>query len=217
MARKDIPVRWSGADLAPDRTDGTPARYVGADRPPHRGQSHQPQLFQSGRCMLGPEYSRSSPHRGGGSFPRHRCRRDPVAAAALRGSRYAVRLPRRRRGRRANSQRPSATAGGPRRSTPKFCLGPTSGEPRFAARVAQPASGRVLELFTNQPGLQVYSGNFLDGSTGGKGGRLYRQSDAMCLEPHAWPDTPNRPDFPTARLLPGEVYRHATLYRFTHA
>jgi aldose 1-epimerase len=98
-----------------------------------------------------------------------------------------------------------------------FCLGPTSGEPRFAARVAEPASGRVLELFTNQPGLQVYSGNFLDGSTGGKGGRLYRQSDAMCLEPHAWPDTPNRPDFPTARLLPGEVYRHATLYRFTHA
>jgi aldose 1-epimerase len=75
----------------------------------------------------------------------------------------------------------------------------------------------VLELFTNQPGLQVYSGNFLDGSTAGKGGRLYRQSDAMCLEPHAWPNTPNRPDFPTARLAPGEVYRHTTLYRFTHA
>jgi aldose 1-epimerase len=98
-----------------------------------------------------------------------------------------------------------------------FCLGPASGEPRFAARLAEPASGRVLELFTNQPGLQVYSGNFLDGSTAGKGGRLYRQSDAMCLEPHAWPDTPNRPDFPTARLSPGEVYRHSTLYRFTHA
>ena len=75
----------------------------------------------------------------------------------------------------------------------------------------------MLELFTNQPGLQVYSGNFLDGSTAGKGGRLYRQSDAMCLEPHAWPDTPNRPDFPSARLAPGEVYRHSTRYRFTHA
>jgi aldose 1-epimerase len=98
-----------------------------------------------------------------------------------------------------------------------FCLGPATGEPRFAARLAEPASGRVLELFTNQPGLQVYSGNFLDGSTAGKGGRLYRQSDAMCLEPHAWPDTPNRPDFPTARLSPDEVYRHTTLYRFTHA
>ena len=98
-----------------------------------------------------------------------------------------------------------------------FCLGPASAEPRFAARLTAPTSGRVLELFTNQPGLQVYSGNFLDGSTAGKGGRLYRQSDAICLEPHKWPDTPNRPDFPTAQLLPGEVYRHTTLYRFTHA
>jgi aldose 1-epimerase len=98
-----------------------------------------------------------------------------------------------------------------------FCLGAASGEPRFAARLAEPTSGRVLELFTNQPGLQVYSGNFLDGSTAGKGGRLYRQSDAICLEPHAWPNTPNRPDFPTARLAPGEVYRHATRYRFGHA
>ena len=74
-----------------------------------------------------------------------------------------------------------------------------------------------MELFTNQPGLQVYSGNFLDGSTAGKGGRLYRQSDAICLEPHAWPNTPNRPDFPIARLDPGEVYRHSTRYRFAHA
>ena len=98
-----------------------------------------------------------------------------------------------------------------------FCLAPAGSEPRFAARLAAPGASRVLELSTNQPGLQVYSGNFLDGSTGGKGGRLYRQSDAICLEPHAWPDTPNRPDFPTARLLPGEVYRHTTLYRFTHA
>ena len=96
-------------------------------------------------------------------------------------------------------------------------IAPASGEPRFAARLAEPASGRVLELLTNQPGLQVYSGNFLDGSTPGKGGRLYRQSDAICLEPHAWPDTPNRPDFPTARLSPGEVYRHTTIYRFAHA
>ena len=75
----------------------------------------------------------------------------------------------------------------------------------------------MLELFTNQPGLQVYSGNFLDGSTAGKGGRLYRQSDAMCLEPHAAPNTPNRPDFPTARLSRAKVYSHSTLYRFTHA
>ena len=97
-----------------------------------------------------------------------------------------------------------------------FCLARAGAEPRFAARLADPGSGRVLELHTNQPGLQVYSGNYLDGSSAGKSGRLYRQSDAICLEPQAWPDTPNRPDFPIAYLFPGEVYRHTTLYRFTH-
>jgi aldose 1-epimerase len=71
-----------------------------------------------------------------------------------------------------------------------------------------------MELFTDQPGLQVYSGNYLDGTISGKGGKLIRQSDAMCLEPHIWPDAPNRPDFPSPRLAPGEVYRHHTVYRF---
>jgi aldose 1-epimerase len=85
---------------------------------------------------------------------------------------------------------------------------------RLAARVESPRSGRVLELFTDQPGLQFYSGNFLDGTTAGKGGRLYRQSDALCLEPQAWPDTPNRPDFPSARLEPVETYRRRIVYRF---
>jgi aldose 1-epimerase len=97
-----------------------------------------------------------------------------------------------------------------------FCLARGGGEPRFAARLADPSSGRVLELHTNQPGLQVYSGNYLDASSAGKSGRPYRQSDAICLEPQAWPDTPNRPDFLTAHLFPGEIYRHTTLYRFTH-
>ncbi len=104
-----------------------------------------------------------------------------------------------------------------------FCLGSnapgadapgSSAGPRFAARVEAPRSGRMMELHTNQPGLQVYSGNYLDGSVQGKAGRLHRQSDALCLEPQAWPDTPNRPDFPTARLEPGQIYRHHTLYRF---
>ncbi len=94
-----------------------------------------------------------------------------------------------------------------------FCLGPVSGV-RLAARIEAPRSGRVMELHTDQPGLQVYSGNYLDGGIAGKSGRLYRQSDALCLEPQAWPDTPNRPDFPTARLEPGEIYRRRTLYRF---
>jgi aldose 1-epimerase len=90
-------------------------------------------------------------------------------------------------------------------------------EPRLAARLEESGSGRVLELFTDQPGLQFYSGNFLDGTVTGKRGRLYRQSDALCLEPQAWPDTPNRPDFPSARLDIGETYRHTSIYRFSVA
>jgi aldose 1-epimerase len=94
-----------------------------------------------------------------------------------------------------------------------FCLG-NAGELRFAARLEAPRSGRILELFTDQPGLQFYSGNYLDGSIPGKRGRLYRQSDAICLEPQIWPDAPNRPDFPGARLAPDGVYQHRSVYRF---
>jgi aldose 1-epimerase len=94
-----------------------------------------------------------------------------------------------------------------------FCLD-GAGELRLAARLEAPRSGRVLELLTDQPGLQVYSGNYLDGSIQGKQDLLYRQSDAICLEPQVWPDTPNRPDFPSARLAPGDTYRHRTVYRF---
>jgi aldose 1-epimerase len=95
-----------------------------------------------------------------------------------------------------------------------FCLA-RDGALRLAARLEAPLSGRALELFTDQPGLQVYSGNYLDGSILGKGGRLYRQSDAICLEPHVWPDAPNRPDFPSPQLMPGSLYRHHTVYRFS--
>ncbi|MGO4712947.1 aldose epimerase family protein [Bradyrhizobium sp. 2TAF24] len=95
-----------------------------------------------------------------------------------------------------------------------FCLAPGTAL-RLAARLAAPHSGRVMELHTDQFGLQVYSGNYLDGTVRGKSGRLYRQSDAVCLEPQAWPDTPNRADFPSARLEPGQTYRHHTLYRFS--
>jgi len=94
-----------------------------------------------------------------------------------------------------------------------FCL-ERDGALRLAARLEAPLSGRVLELLTDQPGLQVYSGNYLDGSIAGKGGRLYRQSDAICLEPQIWPNAPNRPDFPSPLLTPGDVYRHHTVYRF---
>lgn len=94
-----------------------------------------------------------------------------------------------------------------------FCL-PGGESVRLAARLEAPRTGRVLELLTNQPGLQFYSGNLLDGGSSGRGNRLYRQSDALCLEPQAWPDTPNRSDFPSARLDRGQLYHHVTVYRF---
>jgi aldose 1-epimerase len=86
---------------------------------------------------------------------------------------------------------------------------------KLAAQLESPRSGRVLELLTDQPGLQVYSGNYLDGSIRGKRGRLYRQSDAICLEPHLWPDAPNRADYPSPWLAPDDVYRHHTVYRLS--
>jgi aldose 1-epimerase len=90
-----------------------------------------------------------------------------------------------------------------------------AGTLRPAARLEDPASGRVMELLTTAPGLQFYSGNFLDGTSVGKSGRSYRQSDALCLEPQVFPDAPNHPDFPTARLNPGEVYRNTMVLRFS--
>lgn len=86
--------------------------------------------------------------------------------------------------------------------------------PRLLARLEHPGSGRVLEVHSNQPGLQFYSGNFLDGTTAGKGGRLYRQGDAVALEPQKFPDTPNRPEFGSVRLEPGETYCNLIELRF---
>lgn len=77
--------------------------------------------------------------------------------------------------------------------------------------------GRIIELATDQPGVQVYSGNFLDGAIRGKRGRRYRQSDAICLEPQIWPNAPNRPDFSSPRLAPEGAYRHRTVYRFSRS
>jgi aldose 1-epimerase len=93
-----------------------------------------------------------------------------------------------------------------------------AGEPgtlRGAARLEHPGSGRALELFATAPGLQFYSGNFLDGTILGKTGRLYRQGDGLCLEPQFYPDSPNRPEFPSARLEPGEEYVTTTKLRFS--
>jgi aldose 1-epimerase len=92
-----------------------------------------------------------------------------------------------------------------------------SREPRLLARVEEPTSGRVLEILSNQPGIQFYSGNFLDATVVGKAGKLYRQGDAIALEPQKFPDTPNRPEFGSVRLNPGETYHHVILFRFSVA
>jgi aldose 1-epimerase len=81
--------------------------------------------------------------------------------------------------------------------------------------VEDPHSGRVLTLYSAQPGLQFYSGNFLDGTSVGKAGRIYRQGDAFVLEPQMFPDTPNHPDFGSARLAPGQTYHNHIVYRFS--
>ncbi|WNO55207.1 aldose epimerase family protein [Stakelama saccharophila] len=83
------------------------------------------------------------------------------------------------------------------------------------AKVRDPASGRGFELWSNQPGLQFYSGNFLDGTTMGKARKIYREGDAIVLEPQLFPDTPNQPKFGSARLDPGETYRNVIVYKFS--
>ena len=88
-------------------------------------------------------------------------------------------------------------------------------EPHLMARAHDPASGRGFELWSNQPGLQFYSGNFLDGTSSGKSGRIYRGGDALVFEPQLFPDTPNQPAFGSARLAPGETYRNLMIYRLT--
>lgn len=88
-------------------------------------------------------------------------------------------------------------------------------EAREVARVHDPRSGRVMSLVSAQPGLQFYSGNFLDGTTVGKSGRVYRQGDAIALEPQLFPDTPNQPAFGSARLVPGQQYVNRMVYRFS--
>jgi aldose 1-epimerase len=90
-----------------------------------------------------------------------------------------------------------------------------SATPRMIARVEDPHSGRVLTLTSSQPGLQFYSGNFLNGTTSGPSDRLYRQGDAFVLEPQLFPDTPNHPDFGSAVLRPGQTYRNLIVYRFS--
>jgi aldose 1-epimerase len=93
--------------------------------------------------------------------------------------------------------------------------GNAKGGPRLAAEVFEPASGRVLEVLTTEPGIQFYSGNFLDGTAKGKGAQMYAHRTGLCLETQHFPDSPNHPKFPSTVLKPGETYRTSTVLRFS--
>jgi aldose 1-epimerase len=84
----------------------------------------------------------------------------------------------------------------------------------LAAKVTDPKSGRVLEVLTTEPGLQFYTGNFLDGTLQGKG-KTYTRRSAFCMETQHFPDSPNKPSFPSTVLKPGQAYRTTTVYRFS--
>ena len=96
-----------------------------------------------------------------------------------------------------------------------FVLNSVDRELSLAARVIEATTGRVMEVLTSEPGVQFYTANFLDGSLTGKGGTAYGRRCALCLETQHFPDSPNKPEFPTTVLRPGEVYESATVYRFS--
>jgi aldose 1-epimerase len=85
----------------------------------------------------------------------------------------------------------------------------------LAAKVYEPQSGRVMELHTTEPGVQLYTANYLDGSLIGKGGAVYRQHSAFCLETQHYPDAVNKPKFPPIILRPGQTYKQTTVHKFT--
>jgi aldose 1-epimerase len=90
-----------------------------------------------------------------------------------------------------------------------------SAAPSLAAILYEPTTGRVVEAWTTEPGIQVYTGNFLDGTSQGKGGKKYERRSAVCLETQHFPDSPNHPDFPTTTLAPGKEFHSVTIYKFS--
>jgi aldose 1-epimerase len=96
-----------------------------------------------------------------------------------------------------------------------YVLNKRDSELSLAARVYEPGTGRVMEVYTTEPGMQFYSGNFLDGSITGKGGQVYQRRSAFCLETQHFPDSPNKPGFPSTVLKPGQHYSSTTIYKFS--
>ena len=98
-----------------------------------------------------------------------------------------------------------------------FVFNGEMGKLRLVATVSEPTTGRVMQVYTTEPGVQFYSGNFLDGSITGKKGVVYQKRSGLCLETQHFPDSPNQPNFPTTTLNPGETYQSKTVYKFTVA
>ena len=96
-----------------------------------------------------------------------------------------------------------------------FVVDGTAGTLRPVLRLEDPGSGRVMEMSANAPSVQFYSGNFLNGTVVGRNGRVYRQGDGLAFEPQVYPDSPNHPDFPTARLDPGQTYVNTMVLHFS--
>jgi aldose 1-epimerase len=96
-----------------------------------------------------------------------------------------------------------------------WVLNKPAGKLGLAARVYEATSGRVLEVLTTEPGVQFYTGNHLNGSITGKGGQVYKIRTGLCLEPQHFPDSPNKPQFPSTALKPGETYQNTIIYRFS--
>jgi aldose 1-epimerase len=85
----------------------------------------------------------------------------------------------------------------------------------LAARVTEPVSGRILEMFTTEPAVQLYTANFLDGTLKGKHEVIYKKQQAFCLEAQHYPDSANQPKFPSTILRPGSTYTQTTIYKFS--
>jgi aldose 1-epimerase len=96
-----------------------------------------------------------------------------------------------------------------------FVLNRSGSGLELAARVMEPKSGRVMEVLTTEPGVQFYTGNNLDGSIRGKAGKVYGRRYGLCLETQHFPDSPNKPNFPSVVLKPGAQYQTTTVYRFS--
>jgi aldose 1-epimerase len=96
-----------------------------------------------------------------------------------------------------------------------FVLNRTGEGLSLAAKVTEAKSGRVLEVLTTEPAIQFYTGNFLDGTIHGKGGKVYGRRSALCLETQHYPDSPNHPSFPSTELKSGATYHTTTVYRFS--